>query len=45
MEYTQEILWYLSLPVMLMVSYRFVLWSVKKFEANEAKNFSHSSDA
>lgn len=31
--YITQILWILSLPVLIFISYRLVLWALKKYEA------------
>jgi len=32
MHYLQEIVWYISLPITVYVSYRFVLFNLKQFD-------------
>lgn len=32
MKYLHEILWYLSWPLLIVVSYHFVNWALKRFE-------------
>jgi len=39
MEYLGEIIWYISLPVMIWVAVKFVNWNLKAFdEINTSKN-------
>ncbi len=36
MKYLHEILWYLSWPLLIVVSYQAIKWAVNKFEKTEA---------
>jgi hypothetical protein len=38
MEYLGEILWYISLPIMIYLSYKFVLLNLKQFEKIKHKD-------
>lgn len=40
MKYLQEILWYLSWPLLIFVSYQSVKWMLKKFEKAQANTVS-----
>ncbi len=35
MTYTSEILWYLSWPLLIVISYQAIKWALKKFEKKE----------
>jgi hypothetical protein len=35
--YTSQILWLLTWPALIFISYRMVLWALKKFEAKTGK--------
>jgi hypothetical protein len=38
MEYLTEVIWYLSLPVVVFVALKFVFFSLKTFEKNALEN-------
>ncbi|MCW3805105.1 hypothetical protein [Plebeiibacterium marinum] len=37
MKYLSEILWYLSWPLLIVISYQAVKWFINKFEKQEAQ--------
>ncbi len=37
MKYISEILWYLSYPLLIVISYQTVKWLINKFEKNESE--------